>query len=112
MEGLRPEGWKNPYADTTKHYPFEHSRPVKIAHDAYECGADAMLKALSHLLPKGHLVLEVSEQDMDIEVERPPALQKHTPSPVFVKLLDKNREIVGSVCVYPRWSEPLKPNHF
>ena len=43
---LRPEGWKNPYKDTSKHFPFEHCRPVKIACDAYECGADAMLKAL------------------------------------------------------------------
>ena len=49
---------------------------------------------------------------MDIEVERPPALQKDVPSPVFIKLLNENREVIGSVCVYPRWSEPVKTNHF
>lgn len=49
---------------------------------------------------------------MDIEIERPPALQKDTPSPVLLKLLDENKEVVGSVFVFPGWSEPMKPNHF
>ena len=39
MREWRPKGWQNPYKNTTKHF-------VKIACDAFERGADAMLKAL------------------------------------------------------------------
>ena len=49
---------------------------------------------------------------MQIEIDRPPALQKGSPSPVIIKLLDDKAELVGSVCIYPRWGEPLRPHHF
>lgn len=49
---------------------------------------------------------------MQIEIDRPPALQKDTPSPVFIKLLDDNTKLIGSVYVYPHWSEPSRNRHF
>jgi hypothetical protein len=52
---------------------------------------------------------------LEIEIERPSALQKDTPSPVFIKLLNENKELIGSVSVFPRWypsGKPDKPSHF
>lgn len=53
MNNWRPEGWENPYTEKARHWPRLGMSKVKIAHDAYECGADKLLKAL---IEKGALM--------------------------------------------------------
>lgn len=91
MNKWRPEGWKNPYADSTKTYGFENHAPVRVAFDTFEEGADAILEALKEngawmtpeqmkLLapdikyPYGYLVFIPTEKPVSSEVSEQEAI--------------------------------------
>lgn len=42
----RPKGWRNPYQNSSFTWPGLSMSKPKIAHDAYEGGADAIVKIL------------------------------------------------------------------
>lgn len=49
---------------------------------------------------------------MNIEIERFPNLQSGTPGAVIIKLIGSDKELKGSVCIYPRWHAPGEAERF
>lgn len=62
----RPEGWKNPHADTTLNYAYN------MQGLAFEAGADAMLEGL-----KKEGVYTYGNHTPDIELEDAPEVSGH-----------------------------------